>query len=78
MPTTDDYQKEEDRPATVIERVAIVSREVIGSSERLPIRVIGLFFIAMGAVITAPLPINAIGAWALIFLALDTAAHRRA
>jgi hypothetical protein len=76
-PTNEDYADEADRPTTVVERVAIVSREVVGASERMPVRVVVLFVIALACVILAQVPFNVVGGAAIVLLALDTATHRR-
>lgn len=76
MPTNEEHQVE-DGKVGVIERVAIVSRDAMGASERLPVRVIILFTVAIVCATFAPIPYNLIGAGSIVLLALDTAIHRR-
>jgi len=77
MPVTDDYAVTEESPKTVIERVAIVSREVVGANTRLSLRTIVLFVIALICVTLAQVPFNVIGVVAVGLLALDQATARR-
>jgi hypothetical protein len=61
----------------ITSQVVIASRNAIGASDRLPVRVIVLFTVAIACSTLAPLPINIIGAAAIVLLALDTAIHRK-
>jgi hypothetical protein len=61
----------------ITSQVVMASRNAIGASDRMPVRVIILFTVAIACSTLAPLPINIIGAAAIVLLALDTAIHRR-
>jgi hypothetical protein len=75
MPVNEGIDTEPEVPIT--SRVVIASRNAIGASERMPVRVIVLFTVATGCATLAPLPINIVGVAAIVLLALDTAIHRR-
>jgi hypothetical protein len=74
MPVTEEAPE---REPTLGERFAMRTRQVVGASERMPIRVFVLFVTIAAVAAVAPEPANIIGVAAVSLLALDTASHRR-
>lgn len=67
----------EDDPISQVEVVQRAVMSAAGASERVPLRVIVLFVVAIVCATLAPVPFNGVGVAALVMLALDTAIHRR-
>ena len=67
----------EEEPDPRFARVQAGARDVMGASERMPIRVILLVILIGLCGATSPIPANIIGIVALLLLTLDIAVHRR-
>lgn len=76
MPVNEEPVEVEEDPRFAKVR-AIASRGVMGSSDRMPVRVIVLVLILGICMTLSPTPANIIGIGALLLLTLDTAIHRR-
>jgi len=67
----------EEEPDPRFAKVQSATRDVMGASERMPIRVILLVILIGLCGATSPIPANIIGIVALLLLTLDIAVHRR-
>lgn len=68
---------EPDEPIRRVELAQQVVSRATGATDRVPLRVLVLFVVAVVCATLAPLPANVVGVAALVLLALDTALHRR-
>jgi hypothetical protein len=68
---------EEDEPITRIELAQQIVSRATGATDRVPLRVLVLFVVAVVCATLAPIPANVVGVAALVLLALDVALHRR-
>lgn len=76
MPVNEEVIEEPEDPRFARVR-AMASRGVMGSSDRMPLRVILLVILIGICGSTSPIPANIIGIVALLLLTLDIAVHRR-
>lgn len=78
MPVNEEPPEPEPDPRVVrVQNALIRSRDLMGGSDRMPIRVILLVIIVGICMTLAPTPANIIGVGALLLLSLDIATHRR-
>lgn len=73
-PVNEEVQPAEDPR---FERFRQRTTRAVGASERMPVRVLVLFVVAIACAAIAPIPANIVGVAAIVLLALDTAIHRR-
>jgi hypothetical protein len=75
MPSTEFPAEPEPDPR--FQRVIERSRQAIGASDRMPVRVLALVIVVSVCMTLSPTPANIIGMIALVLLVIDIATHRR-